>query len=54
MFSSLLGNTDSEMRVGQPLTFCFVVNVLQNHPYYLHQGQDQSTKCQGAHMVPEM
>lgn len=36
------------------LAFCFVVNVLQNDPHYLHQGQDQSTKCQGAHMVPVM
>lgn len=34
------------------LTSCFVVNVLQNDPNYLHQGQDQSTKGQGAHVVP--
>uniref|UniRef100_A0A669DMQ3 Uncharacterized protein n=1 Tax=Oreochromis niloticus TaxID=8128 RepID=A0A669DMQ3_ORENI len=32
------------------LTFCFLVNVLQDNPHDLNQGQDQSTKCQGAQM----
>lgn len=34
-------------------TSSFVVNVLQNDPHYLDQGQDQSTKSQGACMVSE-
>lgn len=33
------------------LTSCFVVNVFKDDPHYLNQGQDQSSKCQRAHMV---